>query len=384
MRALFRHRRLLALAFAVSAPGQRRPTAGVYVANRMETATALELAADGRFVWVLSMAPRRRRARPLARRRRRPLDSDPVMAPSFEIVRTEPADRVVRIRFDADRAADGFVDVELEYADGARSLDHLRGTGYAIALGGERPVAFRRQHRLQFSRSVFRSRRRRFAHCASGPTISAPRIRGRTPAVAADGLTSAGAARRCSMRASVRRPVRRPGWPSVAARGRRGPGRRGMPPPPPSEPGGVGVDAVAGLIDYVLDEPFPRPSALHLVFPDRLGGERARRGPASSGSATASMTSVASRGSDGASRGERANGSCLISAQDRMLALGEALTVPARSVPAPGRLRKAFRKARTAVPADRSLPLHEHATGWDEVATILADEDQGIQAWSCS
>lgn len=378
---------------------------GLYSAQRIETATALELERDGRFAWIFSMGALDLVAHGRWRRDGDAviLDSDPVTAPAFTLVRTEPTvDRRLRVRFDPEsQRALAFVDIELEYADGTLARDHLQGPGYVIAIGGDRRIV---AYRLGSAMFDFRSER--FTVPASGETrtyhfeandLGTEKFVGQRIAVSPAGLG-------LSWRGDTLQYVRA-GPPDglnalvtqAAADGSRvqeavpaGP-LEVIEEPPPSEAWEVSEATPSlGRVDFELGEPFAATIARSsFAFPNReyAGGERAS-GVAELRVAIGDKVHDFGRVAglawrvDESDQGNRI-GSIGFSAQDRLLDLGEAL----------GRAREIQSWLVQAgfspgVPEGSSLTpfqlidpyrYEEQAAGWDEAATILADEDQGIQ-----
>ena len=136
-----------ALALCAAAPPLGHPPVeGLWSANIMETATALEIRPDGRFRWLLSVGALDLEAEGLWTRRDDGsllLNSDPpVVAPSFELLRTGRDDRggvLVRVADEKGRAP-VFLDVVAEYADGTSELAQLKAGEHRFSAEANRPI----------------------------------------------------------------------------------------------------------------------------------------------------------------------------------------------------------------------------------------------------
>ena len=124
------------------------PIEGLYVAQIFETATAIELTADGRFQWIFSQGSLDLFGEGRWTREGEDallLDSDPpVVPPAVELVGTgrgRGAEVVVRLD-EASGEAWPFLDVEAEFADGTRVREPFREAEHRID-GGGRVVALR-------------------------------------------------------------------------------------------------------------------------------------------------------------------------------------------------------------------------------------------------
>jgi hypothetical protein len=142
--------RIAGVAFAAfllcaAAPAQV-PVEGLYVADIMETATALEIQPGGRFRWMLSVGALDLEAEGLWTRREDGsllLNSDPpVVPPRFELVSTGRDARdgvLVRVADERGRTP-YFLDVEAEYADGARSRADFEEGEHRFEAEPGRPI----------------------------------------------------------------------------------------------------------------------------------------------------------------------------------------------------------------------------------------------------
>ncbi|HEY5722572.1 MAG TPA: hypothetical protein VIT45_09650 [Allosphingosinicella sp.] len=151
-----RRTRLLSLAFAAlalcaAAPApDQGPVEGLYVADIMETATALEIQPCGRFRWMFSVGALDLEGEGLWTRRddgSLVLNSDPpVVPPRFELVGTgrgRGGGLLVRVADEQGRTP-YFLDVEAEHADGSRSrADFEEGEHLFPAVRGRPIVAIR-------------------------------------------------------------------------------------------------------------------------------------------------------------------------------------------------------------------------------------------------
>jgi len=149
-----RHARLLAfaaLALCAAAPApEEAPVEGLYVADIMETATALEIQPGGRFRWMLSVGALDLEDEGLWTRSPDGsllLNSDPpVVPPRFELVGTGRDDRggaLVKVA-DEEGRIPYYLDAEAEYADGSRSrADFQEGEHRFAAEPGRAIVAVR-------------------------------------------------------------------------------------------------------------------------------------------------------------------------------------------------------------------------------------------------
>lgn len=140
---------LAALALAAPAPAAPPPppVEGLYVADMMETASALRLTADGRWEWMLSVG-----ALDMAgagRWTRQPdgsllLDSDPpVVAPRFELIgRTKSADPGILVRVaDESGSAPAWLGAVAEYRGGGTTGGRFEGGEHYFEPDPARPIA---------------------------------------------------------------------------------------------------------------------------------------------------------------------------------------------------------------------------------------------------
>jgi hypothetical protein len=144
---LFRILAGLALGGAAPASASPAPVEGLYVAHRMETASALQLTADGRFEWMFStgaldMGGEGRWTRGADGVIR--LNSDPpVVAPRFELVgNTKSGDPGVLVRLaDESGEAPVWLGALAEYRDGGTSGGRFEGGEHYFEPDPARPIA---------------------------------------------------------------------------------------------------------------------------------------------------------------------------------------------------------------------------------------------------
>ncbi len=140
---------LAALAVSTSAAAQNEGagTAGTYIVERMETASALELAPDGRFRWGFSYGALDLTAEGRWRRDGDAvvLDTEPSVAtPRFELVGTDAGRGPLTVRIeDADGEMPHYLDAVAEYAVGEGTPGSREGDAFAFEPSGRRIVAVR-------------------------------------------------------------------------------------------------------------------------------------------------------------------------------------------------------------------------------------------------
>jgi hypothetical protein len=140
---------LTGLAVATTAPAAPppAPVEGLYVADIMETATALQLTADGRWEWRFSVG-----ALDMEAAGRWTLEADgslllnsdpPVVAPRFDLIgRTKSADPGVLVRVaDESDSAPAWLGAVAEYRDGGTSGGHFEGGEHYFEPDPARPIA---------------------------------------------------------------------------------------------------------------------------------------------------------------------------------------------------------------------------------------------------
>lgn len=139
---------LAALALGSAAPAQSGPE-GLYVTDTMETASALELAPDGRFRWMLTVGALDMTAEGRWRRDGNDvlLDTEPpVEPPRFEFLgagREQAPGLVVRVAGPRGRTPE-YLDAEAEYDSGAPGYAHLDEDAYRFEPApGRRILAIR-------------------------------------------------------------------------------------------------------------------------------------------------------------------------------------------------------------------------------------------------
>jgi hypothetical protein len=122
------------------------PVEGLYVADIMETATAIEIQPGGRFRWMLSVGALDLEGEGLWTRAvdgSLVLNSDPpVVPPRFELIATSRDRRggvLVRLADEQGRSS-YFIDVEAEYADGTRARADFEQGAHRFAAEKDRPI----------------------------------------------------------------------------------------------------------------------------------------------------------------------------------------------------------------------------------------------------
>lgn len=138
-------------AFAMGGPGQAQDnaagTAGTYIVERMETASALELGEDGRFRWGFSYGALDMMAEGRWRRDGDAivLDTEPaVTPPRFEVIGTDTGRGPLTIRIE-DESGDTppYLDVVAENEAGERGLGFQEGDAFAFEPRAPRIVSVR-------------------------------------------------------------------------------------------------------------------------------------------------------------------------------------------------------------------------------------------------